>query len=352
MTPQEKSLRALIELGNPSERWTRSELIDRALRTALTLAEADAVVLTLSSPRNERFMLHAGSNVPAALQASAEESEAIRRLVETGQPLTLADLMDDPRVASTDSCPGVDAGPTLFVPILRRDPPPASLAAYRRRGRARFTPGDARTMILLASWLGSALENLRLTTGSERTSITDPLTQVYNFRYLKTALRREVRRAGRYRQELAALMVEVDPQQADEGSGGDLKSQLLLKEIATMLAGQVRSFDVLTRFGDDSFMVLLPQTGREGAAEVAERMRAAIERQSFAGAPAGAVTVSIGAACFPHEATEVRDLVAVAKRAARKAVESGRNSVALLPSPAAMTDLGPLIARRQVKRPA
>jgi diguanylate cyclase (GGDEF)-like protein len=347
MTPQEKSLRALVELGNPSERRTRTELLDRALRTALTLAEADAAVLALSTRRGERLMIHAGSNLPAALHAPADGSEAIRRLAESGQALALSDLSDDPKVAESDGCPGVEAGPTLFLPVMTRDPAPAYLAVYRRRGRARFSLGETRTMLMMGAWLGSALENLRLTTGSERGSITDDLTEVYNFRYLKTALRREVRRASRYRQELSVLMIDVDHLKSFNEAFGELKGSLLLKELAAVLGQQVRSFDVLAKMKDDEFMVILPQTSREGALEVAERMRVAVERQAFSNSSAGAVTVSLGAASYPHDATEIRDLVAAARRAVGNAKGSGRNTIAALSAAPNLSELGPLIARRR-----
>ena len=352
MTPQEKSLRALMELGNPSERRTRAELLDRGLQTALMLVDADAIILTISNRRGERLVLHAGSHVPAALQAPPEGSEVIRRLAEHCQPLMLPELSDDPRVAATDGCPGVEAGPVLFTPVLRRDPVPAYLAAYRRRGRARFTSSDIRQMLLLAAWLSSALENLRLTTGTEKVAVTDDLTDVYNFRYLKTALRREVRRASRFSQELSVVMIDVDHLKTYNDAFGELKGSLLLREVASALAQQVRSFDVMAKFGDDEFMVILPQTGRDGAAEVAERMRAAIEGQAFSNSTAGAVTASLGVASFPQDATEIKDLVAAATRAVQDAKERGRNCVATLTTPRAMTDLGPLIARRQIKRPA
>jgi diguanylate cyclase (GGDEF)-like protein len=343
MTPQEKSLRALVELGNPSEKRTRTDLLDRGLRTALMLAEADAAVLTLSSRKGERMMIHAANSLPGALHAPAEASEALRRLVESEQPLVLADLTDEAPVAETDGCPGIEAGPTMFVPIQRRDGEMAYLAVYRKRGRARFSQSDTRTLLMLAAWLSGALENVRLSSGSQRGSITDSITDVYNFRYLKTALRREVRRASRFRQELSVLLVDVDHLKTYNEAFGELKGSLLLKEIAATLGQQVRSFDVLAKLGEDEFMVILPQTSREGALEVAERMRSAIERQSFSGSAAGSVTVSVGIASFPNEASEIRDQVAAARRAVNNAKESGRNTVAALSKP----EIGPLIGRRR-----
>jgi len=317
----------LLELGNPADRRTRVELLDRALRTTLMLLEADAAIITTTTRRGERLVLHAGSTMPAALPMAAEGSEIIRRLAENSMPVVLPDLSDDARVAAGDGCPGVEAGPVLFTPVHRRDAAPAYVAAYRRRGRARFTTQDGRTMLLLAAWLGSALENLRLSTGTEKVTVTDDLTEIYNYRYLKAALRREIRRASRFSQELSVVLIEVDRLEAYQESFGELKSSLLLKETASALAQQVRSFDVLARFGDDAFMVILPQTGRDGA-----------------------VSVSLGVACFPNEASEIKDLVAAAQRALRQAHERGGNCVATLAAARAMTDLGPLLATRRASK--
>jgi len=330
MKSHENSFEFLLEVGNPADRGTRTELLDRALHTALKLMDADAAaILTSSSRRGERLVLHAGSAATAKLQLPPEGSEVIRSLAGEFKPLALADLSDDARIATADGCPGVD-GPAIFTPLRQRDPAPAYIAAYRRRGRARFSVNDTRSMLLLGAWLSTALENLRLATGTEKLTVTDDLTQIYNYRFLKTALRREIQRASRFAQELSFAVIELDHPDADREDHGDLRGGLLLKELASLLAQQVRSFDVLARYGDDQFMLILPQTSRDGAAEVAERMRAAVEQHSFTPAAAGAMTVSTGVASFPRHGTDIDGLVAAAERALQQAMEQGGNSVVTL----------------------
>ena len=102
----------------------------------------------------------------------------------------------------------------------------------------------------------------------------------------------------------------------------------LLKEIAGTLAQQVRSFDVMARYGDDAFMMVLPQTGRDGAVEVAERVRATVEQHAWSLTTPQAVTVSLGVATFPRDANATRELVAAAERALKLAKQRGRNCVA------------------------
>ena len=98
-------------------------------------------------------------------------------------------------------------GPALFVPIRARSHTSGYLALCRERGQPPFDESEARTVTLLAAWVGLALENLRLAERVEKLAITDDLTQVYNYRFLKTALRREIRRATRFSQEMSLVMI-------------------------------------------------------------------------------------------------------------------------------------------------
>jgi diguanylate cyclase (GGDEF)-like protein len=330
MSSQEKVVQALLELGNPAEPGTRTQLLERALRTALLLTDADAVVLATSNRRGERVVLHSGSSLPAVLQTAPDGSQVMRMLAESCQPIALSNLKDEPVLAAADGCPGVESGPVLYTPVRRRTPLPAYLAAYRKVGRAKFSMNDTRMMLLLAAWLTTALEHVRLASGTEKLAVRDDLTNVYNYRYLRTALRRELRRAARFGQELSIIKIDVDHLKAHNESLGELKGNLLLRELASALAQQVRSFDVMARHGEDEFMLILPQTDRDGAAEVAERVRAAVERQAFSPTDAGAVTVSLGVATFPQDAADVRGLAAAADRALQQAKDRGRNCVATL----------------------
>jgi diguanylate cyclase (GGDEF)-like protein len=325
MSSQDRTLTALVELGDPSARRNRSEQIQRALHTALLLTDADAsVALIPSNRRGDRLVVYAGSAIPAIVPAHESGSDVVRSFAGSLSPLLVPDLTEEARWVASDGCPGLQAGPAMFTPLRQRDPALGYLAVYRRRGRARFGTVERNAMLLLSSWLGSALEGLKLATGAEKFSTTDGVTHVYNARFLKSALAREVRRAGRYGQELALIRVGADPL---PGDGGGASHDTLLRELAALLAQQVRSFDLLARSGKDGFVLVLPQTGRDGALEVAERVRAAVERNAFAVAAAGSITVSCGVAVFPREGADDRALMASVERAFEQARRQGRNRI-------------------------
>ena len=218
----------------------------------------------------------------------------------------------------------------MFVPLWQREQATGYLGLYRRRDQERFTSEETRMALLLGAWTGTAIENLRLAESLERLAVTDDLTQVYNYRFLKSALRREIRRAGRFGQELSLIMLDVDNLKVYNDRNGHLRGSFLLKEIAGLLAEQVRTFDLVAKYGGDEFTIILPQTGREGAMVVAERIRAAVAGHSFPSAADGSITVSLGVALFPTDGSDSHSLIAAADRALYVAKERGRNRVQTL----------------------
>jgi len=330
MASPEKKVEHLLALTQLESRASRSEEAARALRTAILLLDADAAIAQLATPRGkgERYVLYAGSDTPAALPPNLEASEAMQTLQAERQALLVPDHSDNPSLAASDPCPGVEAGPVLFVPVDQKGGLPAYLAVYRRRGRAKYTASETEIMLLLSCWLSINLENHRLAASAEKMLLTDESTQIYNARFVKNALTREVKRGDRHGQELALIRIEIDQVDAFRSEHGGAKTTRMLKDIAQVLAKCVRSFDLLGKDGDTGFIAILPQTANGDAHEVAERMRAAIASRAFPPAATGAITATLGIASFPHEGHEVPALLAVAERALEQGRTKGGNCVA------------------------
>ena len=328
MQSREKVLDALLELTGGPEPNTRAGLLQRVLDLALCLVQADGV--TLVAPHQGRLERLATTvehrELPPA-EAPRRGSEFTRLLVHVSRPLRILDLAADPRMDAGDACPDVDAGPALFVPMRRREHASGYLAGFRRRGAQPFTNGDARQLMLLAAWTAMALENQRLSESVEKLAVTDELTQVYNYRFLKMALKRELKRAARYGQELALVMLDVDNLKGYNDRNGHLRGSYLLREMASLLAHQVRSFDLIAKYGGDEFTLILPQTGVEGAMTVAERMRRAVEEHAFPLEDPGGITISSGVATFPRDAEDGQTLIRAADQALYVAKRRGRNQV-------------------------
>ncbi|HMC81842.1 MAG TPA: GGDEF domain-containing protein, partial [Candidatus Polarisedimenticolia bacterium] len=113
---------------------------------------------------------------------------------------------------------------------------------------------------------------------AERSSAQDPLTGLYNQRYFRSTLQKEMRRSRRYELDLALLYLDLDDFRQVNERHGDLVGDILLKEVAILIKNKIRDIDVAARHGGEEFLVLLPETERMGAYLVAERIRREIER--------------------------------------------------------------------------
>ena len=158
---------------------------------------------------------------------------------------------------------------------------------------------------------------------------TEPKTGLYNLRHFRSVLAQELGRAGRFDRSIALLMLDVDHLREINTAQGHLAGDRALRSVADALREATREYDVAARFGGDEFCVLLPETDREGALVVAERIRALVE-SSTRDADVR-VTVSVGVAAHRGGGLVPDDLIALADRAAYRAKFSGRNAVAIPP---------------------
>jgi len=154
------------------------------------------------------------------------------------------------------------------------------------------------------------------------------LTGLYNYRYLEIALDREIKRAERYGLSMAVLFLDVDMLKVVNDTYGHLIGSRVLKDIGGLLKKSVREVDVVIRYGGDEYTIILIETGRQGAAIVAERIRLAIANHSFVIEDGLSInlTACLGFACYPEDTKLKLELLEMADRAMYHGKISGRNT--------------------------
>ncbi len=162
----------------------------------------------------------------------------------------------------------------------------------------------------------------------ERLSVTDELTGLANRRRLTTELEREIQRSERHKRTCVVLMLDVDKFKHFNDTYGHQAGDAVLRRLAQILRESVREVDIVARYGGEEFLVILPETAAEGAAVMAERIRANTEKDRFT--PEGSraelsVTVSIGYAVFPEHANSPTTMIEAADQALYRSKEGGRN---------------------------
>jgi two-component system cell cycle response regulator len=174
------------------------------------------------------------------------------------------------------------------------------------------------------------LDNARLYEDAKRMAITDGLTRIYNHRFFQELLEKEFKRAGRYKTVFSLIMLDIDFFKGVNDTYGHLLGDEILKEMANLFKGCIRTMDILARYGGEEFAILLPETDIESAVQTAERIRQAVEGHQFAASQGNPInlTVSQGVTAYPSPGVEKRsDIVAMADAALYEAKEAGRNCV-------------------------
>jgi two-component system cell cycle response regulator len=163
-----------------------------------------------------------------------------------------------------------------------------------------------------------------------RLTIIDALTEVHNKRYLLEFLDRELARSERYRRPLALLLFDIDHFKGVNDQMGHLGGDVTLRELAARVKTGVRKEELFARYGGEEFVVVLPETTREGAIEVAERIRTLVEARPFSyDGREYTLTISIGVATTNgDESLTPGDLLRRADDRLYQAKRDGRNRVA------------------------
>jgi two-component system cell cycle response regulator len=335
------------------------------LRTALSSTGARAGAVLLIDPVEGVLVARCAEGLPGRWAVSDEELTALQvplgegvlgAVAATGEPrrghagrdkwLMTADEPPCRTFVAVPICAPVAVGDPL---VPGRSEPPSTaapttlgvLALYDRLGPDEFDDADLLTLRTFAGQAGVAVNNVRVHEEAQRLSLTDPLTGLWNYRYLKESIRREVERANRFGRMLTVVTLDLDHFKEVNDTYGHAAGDTVLIEFARRIKIGLREVDLAFRQGGEEFVVLLPETDAYGGAIVAERLGAAvrdlpvkIDPRRLDPATGMAVdripiSVSIGIAVYPDHGAGASELLDAADDALYAAKAAGRDTYRL-----------------------
>ncbi len=179
----------------------------------------------------------------------------------------------------------------------------------------------------VAENLALALANLKLRETLQNQAIRDPLTGLYNRRYLEETMDRELHRARRHETQMGVVMMDLDHFKIFNDTFGHAAGDLLLSAVANTIKSKIREEDIACRYGGEEFLLLMPGASLSIAKERAETLRKAVKdlQVKFGGRFLKGTSISLGVALFPAHGSSGNELIAAADAALYRAKQAGRD---------------------------
>jgi diguanylate cyclase (GGDEF)-like protein len=273
-------------------------------------------------------------NWPEAANGRVLEPQECRA-IRTGQPYFLSSESLEVPCRHTEHL-GVSVGRSACLPLSAHGEILGILQLCRfDEVRGPISQPNRATAVLIAEQLAMAMANLQLREQLRQQSIRDPLTGLFNRRYLEETMERELARSARNGQPLAVVAIDVDHFKRFNDTHGHEAGDHVLVELARLLRESVRNTDIACRYGGEEFVLLMPDSPLSVAIERVEMLRTQVSalRLQFGGGQHEPVTISIGLATAPEDGHRADVLLRNADTALYAAKAGGRNRLVVYQAP-------------------
>ena len=215
---------------------------------------------------------------------------------------------------------------SLCVPIIAQSTSAGVLYLFSLE-KGSITPAKQQLAYTVAEHIGLALANLKRRETLEHKSVRDPLTELFNRRYMEESLLREMHRCDRKQQPLSLMMIDVDHFKRFNDTFGHDAGDTVLRELGKLLQTSVRACDIACRYGGEEFTLILPEASLNITLERAEQIRDSVKQLviDYCGQSLGTLTLSIGIACYPDCGHSGEAVLKAADRALYQAKQQGRD---------------------------
>ncbi|HNR67357.1 MAG TPA: sensor domain-containing diguanylate cyclase [bacterium] len=327
---QQQELQWLLQINRClSNTLDKNETIDSLKEFFFTNFAWAEFSLLLKSQLGEKLRVAAtfGSGLKTGKQFTLNHSDPLfNHIIAHNQPLYIRDLQTvDPLPRFTQ----LQSGSLLCLPLSVAEDQVIGFVAFGKETRENFSLDEIERLRLLCGHVAIVLHKTMLYQNTKDLAYTDELTAIFNRRYFNQCYEREIGRAKRYQRALSVLMIDIDHFKKLNDTQGHLHGDRVLKQMAQLFDDNIRKADILSRYGGEEFVILLPEIRAKEAVTVAEKLRKRVKSQNFnkGTGPAGGVTISIGVAAFPENGVMAEEVLHKADLALYAAKQGGRNRV-------------------------
>jgi diguanylate cyclase (GGDEF)-like protein len=313
----------------------RDRLLKILLEKSLQLVNAEQGSIMLLDHEKGELVIEAFKSSSGIVKDKMrlKKGEGIAgKVLETGGSIIVEDIENDPRLKQENRA---HYKTRSFISALIRIEDRIA-GVLNMADKAEGVPFSEEDLNLINSVLDSsaiAIERSLLYDQAEelkKLSITDPLTGIYNRRYLNRRLSEEITRYNRYKHPFSFMMLDLDKFKEYNDTFGHIAGDNLLRDLAGIIEKSLRSIDIAARFGGDEFVAIFPQTPKVDAIQITNRLKEGIDLALKEQSYEMSLSVSIGLATFPDDASSIMELIEKTDQALYLAKKGGGDKVVYL----------------------
>ena len=304
------------------------EVIERLLDRVTTHLDSEIASILLVGADGRLAIRHArGLPDDVIANTTLEMGDGISGFVaESATPLLIEDIETDSRFRRRNH-ERYYTHSALSAPLRIHGKVIGVINVNNKRDRTCYSGNDLRLIEAIAGHAAVALCNAQRFEETLERAQHDPLTGLANHGHFWSTLTKEIDRAKRYERQLSLAMIDIDHFKEFNDKYGHVRGDHALAGVAHVIRDWSRVHDFAARYGGEEFALILPETGDGGQRVVAEKFRQAVQEASISPEGPGDLTVSIGIASFPRDASEPSALVEAADAKLYEAKAAGRNRV-------------------------
>src|SRR4030042_295104 len=310
-----------------------NDILTKIMKKAkeMTKAEAWSVLLVDEETGELVFEKTEGKKAKEIRKFRLKIGEGIAGWVaQEGIPVVVPDVSKDERFwGKIDKAIHFKTKSLMCVPIKSKDQVIGVLEVVNKTTGEPFTKEDLDLLMRLVDQTAIAVERASLHQKMAELAITDDLTKLFNTRYLNRTMETEIQRSTRYNTSVSLIFMDIDYFKLVNDHHGHLVGSKVLVEMGQLLIKNLRTIDIVARYGGDEFVIVLPQTPPNTAKQIAERIRKIIKQNIFLKKEGYSLkmTASFGVASYPDSAKSKEELLRLADEAMYKVKYQTRNAV-------------------------
>lgn len=320
-----RSLRILYqESARYGEILDLDEVSNRIIKGAQEISGASAI-LFLKEERGYKVIPPVGKD-----RITRWKGTLLANAIDTGQAIYRSDLSKDSLPPLPPGCGNSnEIGSIIFIPMFHEEETVGILVVYSEK-RDAFTSHLFELLRVLANQASLSISNAILHQEIKTLALTDGLTGLYNHRHFQERLAEEFKKAERFSEPLSLILTDIDHFKRVNDTYGHPAGDVVLKGFSRIIRETVREIDIPARYGGEEFAIMALKADAPEAKKIAERIRKRVQKERFQAEGVEInVTVSLGIASYPRDASSREELIEHADQSLYRAKESGRNRTVL-----------------------